>query len=112
MPGNSVVTTVVFGWTVRQTFTDQYTNGTFAIPKSAIAADSFSEPGPPYCRSSRYATKISHRTSADVSRASHCHQTPQAFLPPQRPGDQTDQAEHDRQLGARNGDSIRCGPAR
>src|SRR4029453_12869785 len=32
MPGCSVGITEVFGWSVRQTLTDQYTNGTFPIP--------------------------------------------------------------------------------
>src|SRR5687768_4907195 len=65
---------------VRQTFTDQYTNGTLAMPKTPTAAASISEPGPANRRSSRYDTKISHITSDDVSRASHCHQTPQALI--------------------------------
>ena len=79
MPAASVITTLVVGCTVRQTLTDQYTNGTFAMPNSATPADSLSDPGPPYRRSSRYARKIIQSTSVDVSRASHCHQTPQAL---------------------------------
>src|SRR5262249_15531990 len=43
------------------------------------AAASFSEPGPPYFLTSRYATKMSQSSSALVSFASHCHQTPHAF---------------------------------
>src|SRR5688500_13154954 len=79
MPGPRLGTTLVVGCTVRQMLTDQYTNGTFAMPNSATAADSVSDPGPPYFRSSRNATKMSHITSVMVSRASHCHHTPHAL---------------------------------
>ena len=54
-------------------------NGTLAMPKSASPAASLSDPGPPYFRRSRYATATIHPIRLDVSRTSHCHQTPQAF---------------------------------
>ena len=47
IPGPRVGTTLVFGWTVRQIFTDQYTNGTLTMPNTASAALILSEPGPP-----------------------------------------------------------------
>src|SRR5205814_5056063 len=40
---------------------------------------SLSDPGPPYFRSSRYATEIIQPIRLDVSRTSHCHQTPHAL---------------------------------
>src|ERR1051326_7859791 len=43
------------------------------------AAASFSEPGPPNPRTSRYDTKISHMRNEIVSRGSHVHQKPHAF---------------------------------
>ena len=76
------------------------------MPKSATAALSFSDPGPPYRRTSRYATNIIHSSSDDVSRASHCHQTPQALRRPQRSGHEHDGAEEDDELGRRGGDAI------
>src|SRR6185369_7556405 len=55
------------------------TNGTFAIPKRASPAASLSEPGPPYLRTRRYAHATIQPMRLDVSRTSHCHQTPHAF---------------------------------
>ena len=54
--------------------------GTLAMPNSASPAASLSDPGPPYFRSSRYATATIHPIRLAVSRTSHCHQTPHAFL--------------------------------
>ena len=53
LPPINVGTTVFSGWIVRQMFTDTYTNGDTAMPKIPIAAASFSDPGPPYARTSR-----------------------------------------------------------
>src|SRR6266545_6279954 len=55
-------------------------NGTLAVPNTASAAPSLSEPGPPYFRTNRYPTAISHPTNDMVRRASQTHHTPQAFL--------------------------------
>src|SRR6266566_202236 len=54
--------------------TDTYTNGETAVPKIPTAAASFSAPGPPNRRTSRYETKISHIRNEIVSRGSHVHQ--------------------------------------
>src|SRR5260370_15266281 len=43
------------------------------------AAASFSAPGPPNRRTSRYDTKISHIRNEIVSRGSHVHQKPHAL---------------------------------
>src|ERR1043165_2577810 len=59
--------------------TDTYTNGDTAVPKMPTAAASFSAPGPPKRRTSRYDTKISHISSEIVSRGSHVHQKPHAL---------------------------------
>src|ERR1700749_3073765 len=49
------------------------------MPNTARPAESFSDPGPPYLRRSRYDTKIIHISSDIVSRASHSHHTPHAL---------------------------------
>ena len=51
------------------------------MPKSADRRRELSDPAPPYLRTSRYATKIISHQQREVSRASHCHHTPQAFRP-------------------------------
>src|SRR5438128_9725804 len=43
------------------------------------AAASFSDPGPPNLRTSRYETKIIHIRNEIVSRGSHVHQKPHAL---------------------------------
>src|SRR6266545_8357752 len=80
IPAWSVGTTVVIGCIVLQILTDTYMNGTLAVPNTASAAPSLSEPGPPYFRTKRYPTAISHPTNDIVSRASQTHHTPHAFL--------------------------------
>src|SRR5215813_886433 len=54
--------------------------GTFAVPNTASAAPSLSEPGPAYFRTNRYEIEISQPTNVIVSRGSQSHQMPHAFF--------------------------------
>src|SRR5438045_2242145 len=55
-------------------------NGTFALPNTASAAASLSDPGPAYLRTNRYASEISQPTNDIVRRGSQSHHTPHAFF--------------------------------
>ena len=65
-------------------------------------------PGPPYCRRSRYATATIQPIRLDVSRTSHCHQTPQALRAHSGPVTSVSSAEEHRQLRGRAARSGRC----
>ncbi len=60
-------------------------NGAVAAPKMPMAAASFSAPGPPYFRTSRYPKNTISSMNAIVRRASHCHHTPHALRPQSEP---------------------------
>ena len=91
MPGCSVGTTLVFGCSVRQKFTESRRTARWPCRRAPAPARSFSEPGPPYFRSEQVGDEDhpqqQRRGQPRVPLPPHAP----GLARPERPGDQHDQ---------------------